>query len=463
MSVLNEQVISPEFLRGQADHTELRYQNNSVRRFALTSGSVTTNYRSDARGVSARVLKNGVAGFAASPSDRPEDIRAVLDQADKNAQMIARYGNVETKRSPKPESFQRNLQETWSNLEQAYYAEVARKVDAYIVKNCPKIKDRVVTIYSDTVEKLLLVNDSTRAHFSTPRSYIYITLIADSDQGDTVDVFDAIGGFGDLSQAVPKLDSVYELIDDQYQHLLAKTSAVPAKAGVHTCILAGTLTGMLAHEAVGHTVEADLVLGGSVAANLLNQEVAAPGVSLTDFAHTAYGEMAPLPVYIDDEGSPAEDVKIIENGILKRYMHNRDSAAHFGVKPQGNARAWLYSDEPLIRMRNTAILPGSDKFEDMIADTESGYYLVSTSNGQADNTGEFMFGISMAYEINNGKLGKAVRDTTISGVAFEMLKTVDRIGDKLEWESNGFCGKKQPMAVGLGGPNIRCKLMMGGE
>ena len=74
-----------------------------------------------------------------------------------------------------------------------------------------------------------------------------------------------------------------------------------------------------------------------------------------------------------------------------------------------------------------------------------------------------MFGVTMGYEINGGKLGKALLDTTISGVAFDMLKTVDMVSDELTWVSSGMCGKKQPMPVGMGGPALRCKVMIGGR
>lgn len=245
--------------------------------------------------------------------------------------------------------------------------------------------------------------------------------------------------------------------------VLHKREGVHAQAGYKTVVLGGFLSGMLAHEAVGHTVEADLVLGGSVAGPALHKRVASDLVTLVDFAHTAFGKPAPLPVYLDDEGTPAEDAVLIRDGILQGYMHSRESAQHFAMKPQGNARAWSFSDEPLIRMRNTAVLPGRDKLEDIIASVEDGYYLIDTTNGQADTTGEFMFGISMGYEIKKGKLGRALLDTTISGVAFDMLGTVDMVSDTMEWTSSGFCGKKQPMPVGMGGPALRCKVMIGGR
>ena len=220
---------------------------------------------------------------------------------------------------------------------------------------------------------------------------------------------------------------------------------------------------MLAHESVGHTVEADIVMGGSVAAHMMGKRVASDLISMVDFAHTAFGKPAPLPVWIDDEGVVAKDAVLIRDGILTGYMHNRESAERYGAEPCGNARAFAFSDEPLIRMRNTAVLPGTSKLEDIIASVDDGYLLCDTNNGQADTTGEFMFGVTMGYEIKKGKLGRAILDTTISGVAFEMLKTVDMVSDEVVWASSGYCGKKQLMPVGLGGPALRCRVTIGGR
>ena len=300
-------------------------------------------------------------------------------------------------------------------------------------------------------------------HFIAPRSYIYLMLTAETDTGAPVDLFRPFGGRGTFDVNFEDPSALYSGIDDLYEQLMQKREGVYADAGEKTVILGGMMTGMLSHEAVGHTVEADLVLGGSVAAHNLNKTVASELVTLTDFAHTAFGEACPLPVYMDDEGTEATDVPLIENGILTGYMNNRESALHFGMQPCGNARAWSFSDEPLIRMRNTAVHPGKDKLEDMIASVEDGYYLIDSGNGQADTTGEFMFGVTMGYEIKHGKLGRALLDTTISGVAFEMLKTVDMVSDTMVWVSSGMCGKKQPMPVGMGGPALRCKVKIGGR
>ena len=114
-------------------------------------------------------------------------------------------------------------------------------------------------------------------------------------------------------------------------------------------------------------------------------------------------------------------------------------------------------------MRNTVILPGTSKLEQMIESIDDGYFFTKTGNGQADSTGEFMFGIDMGYEIKNGKLGRPIRSTTISGVAFEMLKTVTMLSDDISWVSTGMCGKKQAIPVGMAGPAIKCKVNVGGR
>ena len=134
-----------------------------------------------------------------------------------------------------------------------------------------------------------------------------------------------------------------------------------------------------------------------------------------------------------------------------------------GAAPTGNARAWAFSDEPLIRMRNTAILPGTSNLEEMIASIDHGYYLCATGNGQADSTGEFTFSVNQGYRIRKGKLDRAILDSTITGVAFEMLKTVSMVSDEMHWDCSGFCGKKQLMSVGMGGPALKCRVMVGGK
>jgi TldD protein len=228
-------------------------------------------------------------------------------------------------------------------------------------------------------------------------------------------------------------------------------------------VLAPELAGMLAHEAMGHPCEADAVLGGAVTASLAGQQVASELVTMLDIAHTWNGEEAMAPVYVDDEGTPARDVTMIDKGRLTGFMHSRETAARLGEAPTGNARAYNPNDEPLVRMRNTVILPGTSKLAEMIEGVDDGYLLMKTSNGQADSTTEFMFGVTLAYEIRGGKVGRAVRNTTVSGSALKVLSAVDAVSDDMVWDCSGYCGKKQPMVVSMGGPALRTRAHLGGE
>lgn len=444
-------------------HTELRAQCNTSAAVSLFCGNQTANSRSETRGVSARVFKNGVWGFSSAADMSDEAIRNVLTAATDNALFLD--GKVQNPPVTLPPLAEKEIltAKELPAVEQKFYTEFCRTVDDYILKKYPNLASRFVSSRYECIEKNLVTSDGCSAHSLSPRSYLYVQLAAETADGTPIELFTPFGGYGVFTENFTDPALLYPKIDDLYEKLMRKKEGVFPEAGTKTVILDGLLAGMLAHEAVGHTVEADLVLGGSVAAHSLNKRVASELVTLVDFAHTAFGKPTPLPVFADDEGTPAEDALLIDRGILVGYMNSRESALHFGMKPQGNARAFAFSDEPLIRMRNTAILPGTSKLSDMIASVEDGYYLLDTNNGQADTTGEFMFGVCMGYEIKKGKLGRAILDTTISGVAFDMLKTVDMVSDDMVWASSGYCGKKQPMPVGMGGPALRCKVTMGGR
>ncbi len=452
------------FKAGFQNHTELRAQRYITRNITLLGGNMVTNERSENGGVCARVNKNGVYGFASGAEYTPESIKAILKAADENALFLDSRVQKGAKPLPSLPAGNTRMELELRDFEQKHYIDFARELDGYIEQKYPDLASRMVLVRADACEKLLCVSDGFDSYSLVPRSHIYVFLTANAKDGSTVELYHVFGGNGYFDGHFRSPEQLHENIDALYCELMKKAEGIYPDAGVKDVVMHPKLAGILAHEAVGHTVEADLVISGSVAAYHLNKPVASELVTMIDFAHTKEdGSPAPIPVWVDDEGTPAQDAVLIENGILKGYMNSRESAAHFGVTPQGNARASQFSDEPLIRMRNTAILPGTDRFEDMLASISDGYYLTDTNNGQADMTGEFMFGVCMGYEIKNGKLGRAIRDTTISGIAFDMLKTVDMLSADMYWTCSGMCGKKQMIPVGMGGPAIKCKVNIGGR
>ncbi|MBR0081734.1 MAG: TldD/PmbA family protein [Clostridia bacterium] len=445
-------------------NTELRAQRNTRRVAVLLNGNLVNNVRTEQFGVSARVYENGVYGFSSTAEYTDETVKAVLKAASENAAFLSAHAG--RGKGPHPHLMPGRIVTATdlSDPEQRAYIEFIQAIDRYVAAKYPDLISHTAVAMSDSMEKLLVVSDGTDGHSILPRSYLYVTMSAAGQDGKPIELHRVIGGgYGAFTQNYDNPEACYAEIDELYERVRRKTEGVYPEAGNKTVILGGTLSGMLAHEAVGHTVEADLVIGGSVAGPNLHKRVGSDLVNLVDFAHTAFGKPTPLPIYVDDEGVAATDAELIKNGILVGYMNNRESAERFGMTPNGNARAFLFSDEPLIRMRNTAVLPGTSKLSDMIASIDDGYYLLDTNNGQADTTGEFMFGVTFGYEIKKGKLGRALLDTTISGVAFDMLKTVDMVSDEMVWASSGMCGKKQPMPVGMGGPALKCRVNIGGR
>ncbi|MBR6359770.1 MAG: TldD/PmbA family protein [Lachnospiraceae bacterium] len=442
--------------------TELRAQENRQRSVTLVQGNLVSNARSEQSGISARVCKNGIYGFASSAEYTGEMVENVIKAATNNALFMSGHIDKKAIVIPTLKGGYARVRRDIVDTEQKRIIDKCKEIDDYVAQTYPKLKSRTIHYTEDSMDKIIYTSDACDGHVTYPRCYIYVIMDAETPDGKPIELFKAFGGVGKFDDYF-NLEEMKPEIEELYRSVMKKSEGVYATAGYKDVILGGFMTGMLSHEAVGHTTEADLVRGGSVAGPSLNKRVASDLVTMIDFAHTAFGEEAPLPVYMDDEGVEAKDAVLIENGILKGYMHNRESAALLGMEPCGNARGWAFSDEPLIRMRNTAIVPGTSKLEDMIASIDDGYYLVNSTNGQADLTGEFMFGVSEGYEIKNGKLGRALLDTTVMGVAFDMLKTVDMVGDKVTWSSSGFCGKKQPMPVGMGGPALKCKITIGGR
>jgi TldD protein len=457
-------VLDRHDLASSADYTELRHQRNTVAAVALVNGDVTSNLTRTQGGVSARVWHGGAWGFASAADDSDATVARTVRAATDNARWLGtRAGRSLGALPSRPASGAVNRFGTarprWTRAQAVAFL---RELDEHVASRYPQVTARTIALQALDMDKVLRTSDGADSDSLIPRSILVVALTVVRG-GEPVRLVEVHGGFGQLEDTFDDPRALDGAIGEQVAHLERKAAGVHAQAGQHDLILDASLAGILAHEAIGHTTEADLVLGGSVAGDRVGQQVASELVSLTDFAHTALGQQCPVPVHVDDEGVEARDVPIIERGVLRGFMHSKETALRFDVPPTGNARAFQFSDEPLVRMRNTSFLPGTSTLADMIGSVERGYYLMRPSNGQADATSEFMFGVTLGYEIVDGKLGAAIKDTTISGVAFDMLRTVSMVSDEMQWECGGMCGKKQPIPVGMGGPAIKCRATLGGR
>jgi len=256
---------------------------------------------------------------------------------------------------------------------------------------------------------------------------------------------------------------VQDLARKAAQRALTKLAARPAPSGAMPVVVGPGGGGVLFHEACGHGLEADLVAkSASVFAGRVGELVAAPNVTLIDDG-TMGGEWGCFA--IDDEGRPAQRNVLIENGILADYMWDGLRARKEGRPSSGNGRRQSYQHLPMVRMTNTYIANGDDEPDDIIAGTDQGVYIAQLGGGQVNTaTGDFVFGMTEAYLIENGEITDPLREGNLIGNGPEVLTRIDALGNDFAMGSPGTCGKDgQGVPVGDGTPTLRVtQLTIGG-
>jgi TldD protein len=137
-----------------------------------------------------------------------------------------------------------------------------------------------------------------------------------------------------------------------------------------------------------------------------------------------------------------------------------------GMKPTGNGRRESFAHHPMPRMTNTMMLPGTRAKDEIIASVRKGIYAVNFGGGQVDITsGKFVFNASEAYEIVDGRVGRALKGAMLIGNGPEALKHVTMVADDAALDPGiGTCGKDgQGVPVGVGQPTLLIeKLTVGG-
>jgi TldD protein len=244
-------------------------------------------------------------------------------------------------------------------------------------------------------------------------------------------------------------------IDEALAQAIVNLSAVDAPVGEMTVLLAPGWPGIILHEAIGHGLEGDFNRkGASAFSGRIGERIAAPGVTVVDDGAIANRRGS---LSIDDEGTPTGETILIEDGILKGYMHDRLNARLMGVAPTGNGRRESYAHAPLPRMTNTFMRNGEDDPAELLSRVKNGIFAKSFGGGQVDIvSGKFVFSCTEAYKIENGKIGAPVKGATLIGDGPSVLTKVMGIGNDFELDEGiGICGKAgQSIPAGVGQPTL---------
>jgi len=362
--------------------------------------------------------------------------------------LIKREGQTEVQIDPEETPFTKKVE----LLERAN--QKAREIGKDLVK-------QVLVGFADKTREILVINSLGEIANDTQKRVVLFVETVVGKNGELFRGFESVGGLYGLEifEKTPP-ETVAQIAT---QRALLLTKAKPAPAGEFTVVMGSSAGGTMIHEAVGHGLEADLVQKGVSVydKSKLGKKVASPLVTVIDDATISHNNGS---FFVDDEGVPAQRKVLIENGILVGYMYDRLSALKDGVESTGNGRRESYKHIPIVRMTNTFIAPGKDNPEDIIADTKRGIYIAKMGGGEVNTTtGDFVFEVSEAYLIENGKITYPIKGAVLIGNGPKALQDIDAVGRDLGW-SIGTCGKDgQGVPVTDAQPTVRIKkLTLGG-
>jgi TldD protein len=307
----------------------------------------------------------------------------------------------------------------------------------------------------------VLFGNSEGSHIEQERTDYVLRLSAIARDG--VDIQQAhlsVGSRGDFSVIAGLHHQVKEMAERAVQLL----SAPRVAGGEYPVILDPVLAGVFVHEAFGHLSESDFLYENPPLREImvLGKKFGESHLNIVDGA--AVPELRGSYRY-DDEGVPAARTYLIREGVLVGRLHSRETAAKMNEDPTGNARAVDYRFPPIVRMTNTFIEPGTLSFEDMVGEIKEGIYARNWYGGTTAME-MFTFSAGEAFMIRNGKIAELVRPVVLTGNVFNTLGNIDAIGNDLEMNQGGGCGKgmQVPLPVSNGSPHIRIRrCLVGGQ
>jgi TldD protein len=443
-------VMAAALQRG-GEHCDLYFQQRNANVIALEDNEVNRAFRSVGLGVGIRVVQGDATGYAYSEE---------LDEAamTESAAVAAAIASAGTGAAPQQIHATRTpdlypVDERWSRVSIDHKLPLLGKINERAFAADPRIC-KVRVRFSDTESHVLIVDSTGRkAYDYQPMAVLFVFCVAE-DGGRREENYYAVGGRHGLD--FYSQDRLELAADEAARRTTLLFDAVRPAAGEMPVVLAAGSSGILLHEAIGHGMEADFNRKGiSIFSDQLGQAVAAPFVSIVDDG-TVPGSRGAINV--DDEGNASQRTVLVEEGILRSYMHDRISARHYGVEPTGNGRRASFRHMPLPRMRNTYMLPGPHAKEEIIRSVKRGIYAVTFTNGQVQiGAGDFTFYIKTGYLIEDGVITAPIKDVNIIGNGPRVLRDVVMVGDDLELDQGGWtCGKDgQSVPVSLGLPTVK--------
>jgi TldD protein len=459
-----------EHIRDTAKRRGVQFMD--IRLFEQDSTSVTVQdmkadkiSQGQSLAVGLRVLIDGAWGFASTaivdPQSLDECMQAALEMAKASAVRVAHLGVV-AEIQPVVDEVRMEVEKDPRSIP---LEEKVKRVLDYERAGLDCARDSLcnsIVNYHDSWTREIICNTAgTLIDQETIRTGIWasMTAVEGSVRQMAHEHFAEEAGFELLDRT-----SSQEFTEKAAKRAVSLLSAQRAPSGKFPVILHPSITGLLVHEALGHNAEADHVFNGeSIIEGKLGEQIASQLVTIVDDATIPRLNGS---YRYDSEGIPSQKRIIIEDGVLKGYMHSLETAARFGVEPNGSARAMNGHCLPIVRMSNTFMAPDELDLDEMLKDIDVGILMKGGHWGYVFcERGQYTCHSGEGWMIRNGQLGEHLRDVSFSGMTLETLANIDAVSKDLEFLLPGMCGKSgQGMHINAGGPYVRVKeVVVGGQ
>ena len=443
-------------MRPGVDAADLYFQHSVSESWFFEDGIVKQGSHHTEQGVGVRAMAGEKQGFAYSDeialpalTDAAGAAGAIVRQGQTGSLAVAQSATAPALYSAV------NPLDSWPVEKKL---DLLKRADAAARAADPRVTQVMVTLAGSHEVMLVAATDGTLAADVRPLVRLNVSVIAE-DKGRREQASNGGGGRGAYADFFGG-DTPERFAAEAVRQAVTLLAAVPAPAGSMPVVLGPGWPGVMLHEAVGHGLEGDFNRKGTSAySGRIGQKVASPLCTVVDDG-TLPNRRGSLS--LDDEGTPTQCTRLIENGILKGYIQDKLNARLMGMRPTGNGRRESFAHLPMPRMTNTYLLAGPHDPQEIIRSVKKGLYAVNFAGGQVDITnGNYVFSASEAYLIEDGKVTRPVKGATLTGNGPETLSRVSMLGTDLQLDSGiGVCGKDgQSVPVGVGQPTLKIDAM----
>lgn len=459
---INEQILNEviaEALSKGGDYCDLYFQHKISNYIGLEDNSVNRAYSNIDFGVGIRVLSGDQTGYSFTEELTLNSMKLAAQTAANIANSGKKVQPIQLKLKNTPSYYK--IQVPWEEVSVNQKVPYLEKINDIVFKADSRIIKSNISFSNETSYILIATSDGKLAYDYQPSGAVYVSCTAEQNGKKEQSGYNIAGRNG-LEFMTP--ENVEKLGKEAVKRTVLLFDAVKPQAGEMEVVLAAGSSGILLHEAIGHGMEADFNRKGvSIFSDKINKPVAESFVSIVDNGTNPNMRGS---INIDDEGNETEETYLVENGVLRSYLHDRISADYYKVNPTGSGRRESFRYEPVPRMRNTYMLPGPHTKEEIIKSVKNGLYAESFTNGQVFiGAGDFTFYVQAGYLIEDGKLTKPVKDINVIGNGPQALKDITMVADDFKMDEGGWtCGKSgQSVPVSLGLPTVKVsKITVGG-